>query len=148
MFRDRFTAAEWQTVMYTPLWAFSGVAGIDGKVDDAEAAVLTKELSEALLYKDEFTREVFGAIMANLPVIGPAYQADARSPIQGLQEAALLFDAKLPGGGADHLKLATLGICIAAAKASGPRFREKISKEEGTAIALVASVLRVPVPVG
>jgi hypothetical protein len=148
MFRSQFTDAEWQTVLFTPLWAFSAVATADGKVDDKEAGVLTKELTEAPLYKDELTREVFATLLGSLQTTGAAYKADQRSLAQGLQDAAALFDAKLPGGGADHLKLAVLGICINTAKASGPMFGDKMSKQETSAIALVASLLRVPLPVG
>jgi hypothetical protein len=148
MIQSMFTGAEWQTVLFTPLWAFGLVSMADGKVDDKEASVLTKELTEASLYKDELTREVFGALLAGLGTVGAAFSADKRPQLQGLQEAATLFDTKLPGGAADKFKLAVLGICINTAKASGPMFGDKASKEEKTAIALIATVLRVPVPVG
>jgi hypothetical protein len=148
MFKSNFTDAEWQTVLFTPLWAFGAVSTVDGMADERESAVLAKELTEAMLYKDELTREVFGALMGSLGTIGAAFTADHRPHLQGLQEAALVLDAKLPGGGADKFKLAVLGICVNAAKASGPRFRDKVSKEEKAAIVLVATVLRVPVPVG
>jgi hypothetical protein len=147
MFRSNFTDAEWQTVLFTPLWAFGAVSTVDGTADEREAAVLSKELTEAMLYKDELTREVLGTLVGSLGAMGAAFLADHRPPLQGLQEAALLFDAKLPGGGADKFKLAVLGICINAAKASGPRFRDKVSKEEKAALGLVAVALRVPVPV-
>ena len=147
MFRSNFTDAEWQTVLFTPLWAFGAVSTVDGKADERESAVLAKELTEAMLYKDELTREVLGTLVASLGTMGAAFMADHRPHLQGLQEAALVLDAKLPGGGADKFKLAVLGICVNAAKASGPRFRDKVSKEEKAALGLVAVALRVPVPV-
>ena len=109
MFRSNFTEAEWQTVLFTPLWAFGTVSMVDTEVADSEAKVLTKELTEAMLYKDEFTREVLGSLMGSLGTVGVAFTADRRSPLLGLQEAALLLDAKLPGGGADKFKFAVLG---------------------------------------
>ena len=146
MVREKFTDTEWKTVLFTPLWAFGIVSMADGKVDDKETAALVKELTEAALYKDELTREVFGALMSNLGSIGADFAADKRSQLQGLQDAASLFEAKLPGGGADKFKLAILGICLNAARASGPVFGDKVSKEEKTAVALVGVSLRIPVP--
>jgi hypothetical protein len=147
MFRGKFTDSEWNTVMFTPLWAFHTVAGVDSKVDSNEAGALAKELSEASLYRDEFTREVLSSIGASLPVVMQAYMVDSRGSVDGLQDAANLLDAKLPSGGGDAFKMAILNICIQAAKASGPRlFGPKVSKQEKVAIAVVAMSLRVPLP--
>lgn len=147
MFKSKFTDSEWQTVLFTPLWAFHTVAGVDSKVDSKEAGALAKEIAEAMLYRDEFTREVLLAIGASLPTVMQAYMVDRRSAIDGLQDAANLFDAKMPGGAGDAFKRAVINICIEAAKASAPRFsREKVSKKEKVAIAVVAVALRVPMP--
>jgi hypothetical protein len=146
MFRDKFSDSEWDTVLFTPLWAFHAVAGVDGKVETAEAAVLAKEISEALLYKDDFAREVLSAIGASMQTVMPAYMKDSRNVTQGLMDAARILDEKMPGGAADGFKRAVLGICIETAKAAGPRFGDKVSKEEKAAIVLVAAALRVPIP--
>jgi hypothetical protein len=146
MYRDRFTDSEWDTVLFTPLWAFHAVAGVDGKVETEEAAALAKEISEAMLYKDEFAREVLAALGAGMSTIMPAYMRDSRNVTQGLIDAARLFDEKMPGGLADGFKRAVLGICIETAKATGPRFGDKVTKEEKAAIVLVATALRVPIP--
>ena len=148
MHRTKFSDVEWQTILFTPFWAFGLVAAADGKTDDKETAILTKEIAEAMLYKDDFAREVLAAIQSSLPTLAPAYVADTRSPLVGLQEAAALLDARMPGGAADQLKLAILGICVNTARASGPMFGDKASKDEKTAIAVVASILRIPLPVG
>lgn len=148
MFRSSFTDSEWQTILFTPLWAFTAVASADRKIDDKEAGALAKELSEAMLYRDELTREVLAAVGLGLPTIMPAFAADARSIVAGLQDAATLLDAKLPAGAADGFKHATMLIAMNVAKASGSVFGDKTSKEEKAAIALVAVALRVPVPVG
>jgi hypothetical protein len=146
MFRSKFTDAEWQTVLFAPLWAFSAVAGVDRQVDAKEAAALTKELAEAALYKDEFTREVLSALASDPATIMPAYAADRRTVVDGLREAAQILDARMPGGGGDRLKNAILLVCINTAKAAGPIFGDKVSKEEKAAIVLVATMLRIPVP--
>jgi hypothetical protein len=146
MFKSNFTDSEWETVLFTPLWAFHTVAGVDSKVDAKEAAALAKEISEATLYRDDFTREVLMAIGSSLPTVMQAYMADRRSSVTGLQEAADVLDAKMSGGAADAFKRAVIGVCIETAKASGPRFGDKVSKEEKVAIAVVAVALRVPMP--
>jgi hypothetical protein len=64
--QDSFTASEWRTLEFAPLWAFFGVAGIDRNIDEAETAVLATELNEALLYKDELTRGVLSSVAADL----------------------------------------------------------------------------------
>lgn len=146
MFRSRFTEAEWQTVLFTPLWAFSAVAGADGEVDEREATALTRELAEAPRYTDEFTREVLSALAADLVTIMPAFAADRRPAVDGLRAAAQILDARLPGGGADKFKLAVLRICLSVAKASGAMFGDKTSREARAAYSLVAATLLVPVP--
>src|SRR5450759_1481160 len=146
MFRSNFTDAEWQTVLFAPLWAFSMVAGADRKIEPKEMAALLKELSEAALYKDEFAREVLATLASDHATIMPAYAADRRTVVDGLREAAQILDAKMPGGGADGLKNAILLVCISTAKAAGPMFGDKVSKEEKAAIVLVATMLRITVP--
>jgi hypothetical protein len=146
MFRSSFTDAEWRTVLFAPLWAFTVVAGADKKVDPKEAAALFKELSEASLYKDLFAREVLGALASDVATIMAAYAADRRTVVDGLREAAQLLDAKMPGGGGDGLKAAILLVCVNTAKAAGPIIGAKVSKEERGAIALVATLLRIAVP--
>jgi hypothetical protein len=146
MFKSQFTDTEWQTVLFAPLWAFSAVAGADREVKPKEAAALTKELSEAALYRDEFTREVLGTLASEPATIMQAYAADRRTVVDGLREVAQILDTKMPGGGGNGLKNAILLVCINAAKADGPMFGDKVSKEEKAAIVVVATMLRVPVP--
>ena len=146
MFRSRFNDTEWQTVLFTPLWAFHAVAAVDGKVDDKEVAALAKELAEAPLFRDELAREVLTLLGTDLRTIMPAFMADSRAIVSGLEEAASIFDAKLPPGGADGFKRAVMLIALNVAKASGPRFGDKMAKEEKAAAALIAMALRLPVP--
>lgn len=146
MYRSNFTDAEWRTVLFAPLWAFTAVAGADKKVDPKEAAALLKELSEAALYKDAFAREVLQSIAADVTTIMPAYAADRRTVVDGLREAAQILDVKMPGGGADGLKAAILLVCVNTAQAAGPIIGGKVSKEERSAMALVATLLRIPMP--
>ena len=148
MFRSSFTDSEWQTILFTPLWAFTAVAAADRKIDDKETGALAKELAEAMLYRDEFAREVLSAVGLGLATVMPAFAADQRTIVAGLQDAATILDAKLPAGAADGFKHATMLIALNVAKASGSVIGDKTSKEEKAAIGLVAAALRVPIPVG
>ncbi len=147
MYRSRFNDAEWQTILFTPLWAFHAVAAVDRKVEDKETLALAKELSEALLFRDELAREVLTALGMDLRTIMRAFIADSRGIVDGLQAAAGILDAKLPSGAADGFKRAAMLIALNVAKASGPRFGDKTSNEEKAAIVLIAAALRVPIPV-
>lgn len=146
MYRTDFTDAEWNTVLFTPLWAFYAVAGMDKVVDEKEAGVLSKELMEAGLYRDEFTREVLTAIAADFRTVMGSYNSDSRDIVQGLQDSAALLDTKMSGGRADDFKRTCLAIAVNAAKASGPVWGDKISKDEKKALLVVAAALRVPIP--
>jgi hypothetical protein len=144
MFRERFTPSEWETIQFTPLWTSHAVAAADGKIDPKEAGALAKEVSEAMLYKDEFTREVLASIASDMHTVMPAYMRDTRNVLQGLGDAARVLDEKMPGGQADSFKRAMLGIGIETAKAAGPMIGDKVAKEEKAALAMIAAVLRVP----
>jgi hypothetical protein len=146
MFKTKFTDAEWQTIVFAPLWAFSAIAGADHQIKPKEAEALAKELAEAALYKDEFTREVLLTLASEPATIMPAYGADRRSIMDGLREAADILDAKLPGG-ADQFKNAILLLCMKTAQAEGPIIGDKVSKDEKSAMVLVATMLRFHVPV-
>lgn len=146
MYRTNFTDAEWNTILFTPLWAFYAVAGMDRVVDEKEAGALSKELMEAGLYRDEFTREVLTSLAADFRTVMVAYNTDSRDIIQGLQDSAAVLDAKMPSGSSDDFKRTCLGIAVNAAKASGPVWGDKISKDEKKALVVIATALRVPLP--
>jgi hypothetical protein len=146
VFRSSFTDAEWQTILFTPLWAFHSVATVDGKIDKREVEALARELAEARLFRDELAREVLTALGTGLQSIMPAFVADTRGIVDGLQQAAGILDSKLPPGAADGFKRAVMLIAGNVARADGPVWGDKASKEEKTAIFVVAVALRVPVP--
>ena len=148
MFRSQFSDTEWQTILFTPLWAFHAVAAVDRKVEKKEIEALGKELAEALLFRDEFAREVLADVGANLQAVMPAFVADKRAIVDGLQEAARILAAKLPPGGADGFKRAVMLIAANVSKAAGPVFGDKTSKDEKGAILVVAVALGAPMFAG
>lgn len=143
MDKSNFSDSEWQTLQFTPLWAFYGVAGIDGKLDEKEAGVISKELAESMLYKNPFTREVLTSIATNIKAIMPAFADDNRQALSGLSEAADILDSKVDKTDADDFKKTVLVICRDTAQASGPIFGDKISMDEKKALIAVAAALRV-----
>ena len=64
--RERFTAEEWGTLEFLPLWVFTGVAGIDGNIDHDETRALARELAEAIRYADPLAREVLTSVSGDL----------------------------------------------------------------------------------
>jgi hypothetical protein len=72
------------------------------------------------------------------------YGSDSRYMDLGLGDVAGILDQKADPQEAHNFKLALIGIGANVAKASGPLFGDKASKEERERIALVATCLGVP----
>ena len=139
-YRTMFTDAEWQTLQFAPLWAFSTVAGADGKIDDAETALLMKEVAEAPLHRGPFTREVMVSLAMDLVHVAAAYKADPRAPLAGLLEVRTLLN-RIESDQAAIFKYAVMAIGKATAEASGPVLGSKIAPVEQAAWALAAVML-------
>lgn len=140
--RMNFTDSEWETLEKTPVWAFVLTAASDGKVDKKEIKAFTKELSETMQYKDELAREVFMSLAFRLNELIPKCLDSPDKVIAGLQSAGHVVDAKCPAN-AEGFKGSVLLVCNNVAESSGGLFGGKISKNEKTAIMVVASALGV-----
>ncbi len=139
--QEKFTASEWQTLLFAPLWVFSGIALADGKIDPKEIEAFSTEVSDAPLYKDDLVREVMLALAAGFSEIMTAYQADSRKIDMGLGEVADLLDAKASEH-ADNFKRVLLAIAAKVANASGPAIGGKVSDNEKNAFVIIALSLR------
>jgi hypothetical protein len=139
-----YTDSEWTTLQFGVLWTFSEVAGADNKIDEQEVAALAKELQEAGLYKEPLAREVLRSVGDDLQGVMSRYNADSRYMDLGLREVASILDKKADAEEARNFKMALVGIGVNVAKASGPRFGDKVSKEEKQRIALVVTSLGLP----
>jgi hypothetical protein len=145
MYESSFTASEWRTLQFAPLWVFTAVAGADKKIDDKEMAAMSKELSEALLFKDLLAREVIVSVATDFENIMRLYNADSRDVLEGLKDTADILDRKADQDRIRGFKGALLLIARNIAEASGGGMfgmGEKVSKEEKTALVLVAMALR------
>ena len=137
-----YTAQEWRTLQFAPLWAFTAVAGADRNIDQEEMMALAKELAEAPLYKDPLTREVLMSVGANLQAIMTAYRDDSRDVLTGLSDVADVLDRKADADEAQAFKQSMLLIVKNVAEASGAKWGDKFSNEEKAAAVLIAQAMR------
>jgi hypothetical protein len=137
--RAAYTAEEWQTLQFGPLWVFNTVAGADQQIDKKEVEALAKELQEAPLYKDPLVREILLSLAGDLGDLMGQYQRDTRNVMVGLQDVARVLQ-KAPADNALAYKRAMLLIGGNVAKAAGGGIfqRDPISNEEKGALVMVA----------
>ncbi len=109
-YRNQFTYSEWQTLQFAPLWVFSMVASVDGRLENKEVVALAKELAEAPLYRNPLAREVLISVGQNLAEVWPAYQRDSRNAVEGLHEVDMLLGQKVDDDETEDFKMAILGI--------------------------------------
>jgi len=139
-YRETYTDAEWQTLQFTPMWAFTAIAMADGKVDDAEFQAFLKEISDAPIYKSALVREVLLSILVDFAKIAPAYKADTRTVVQGIREGGILL-GKVDADQASMFKAAVMAIASKVAEASGGMFGPKASQQEKEAWATIGLLL-------
>jgi hypothetical protein len=143
--KDAYTSKEWQTLIFTPLWVMTAVAGADGKADEKEVAAFAKEVAEAHLYKDSLVKEVMLSLAVDLSNNMTQFQKDSRNIMEGFTDAATVLDTKTNSEHANAFKRAMMGIGVQIAKASGGTLfkPDPISDEEKTALMLIAVTLGV-----
>jgi hypothetical protein len=139
-YRDLFNSSEWQTLMFGPLWAFSAIAGADGKIDDAETKALIKEISDAPILKAPLAREVFLAIAVDFPTLLPAYQADTRNAYAGLRDVATLL-TRVDAKQAAMFKFSIMAVGKNVAEASSAAGTPGIAPEEAQAWGMISAMI-------
>ncbi|MGB9872434.1 MAG: hypothetical protein ACPLYD_12315 [Anaerolineae bacterium] len=141
-YRNQFTASEWQTLQFAPLWIFNLIAGVDGKVERKEVVMLAKELAEAPLYKSDLAKEVFMSVGLDFGTVWPAYQRDGRGIVDGLREVGELVDSKLSSDTAERFKRALIFLGNQILEGSGRGlFGRKDKSKEKAALVLAAIAL-------
>jgi len=139
-YRKQFTTDEWETLQFAPLWVFTMVASVDGKVEKKEIAALAKELSEGLLYKSDLAKEVFLSVAMNFSTIWPAYQRDSRDVVVGLHQAGELVDEKLNATDAERFKRALIFMGKKILDSTSQGFFGKKDKSKETAALVLAAI--------
>lgn len=145
MFKEQFTAEEWTTLEFAPLWAFAGVAAIDNEIDDREKAVLGQELAEWALYKEPLVQEVFLSVNQNLVTALPAFLNDSRDLLVGMKDVADLLERKVTPEQAHSFKGALILLARKIGEASGVGFvpgAENVSDQEKMAVVMIGTALR------
>ena len=141
-FQESFTAAEWRTLQFAPLWVFRGVAEADEYVDEEEIETFAGEIAEGELYDDPLVKELFGSLVGSSQIL-PQFKADPRDMSAGLAEVADLLDRK--GGRVNALafKKALLLVARKVAEASGDGdfSSRSVSEEEQVSLLRVADLL-------
>jgi hypothetical protein len=140
--KNSYTAEEWQTLQFAPMWTLSAVGKVDDEIDEKEFKAFVQELAEAPLYKTPLVREVLSSIANDFSSVSTAYGADERKIDPGLDDVANLLDEKSDPEEANGFKSAVIGIGQKVARASGGMFGDKMSDDEKGALAFVAMHLR------
>jgi len=147
--KDQFTPSEWNLLMYAPLWVHSFISIVDGKVDVAEAEVLSKEVQNAFFWRDELAHDVLKEVADHFDLVFKEYVNDFRNPKEGIIAIAALLGSKVEPEMAANFKKALFLIAVRTARASGGWVGSKwvgnsISPEEKKAIEEVALILQIP----
>ena len=140
--RERFTAEEWGTLEFLPLWVFTGVAGIDGNIDHDETRALARELAEAIGYADPLAREVLTWVFGDCRPGWPASLRTIGVVPRGLKRRTRGVDAKLTELEAASFKTAMLhlGNIVAESSNSGIPGAERVSDEEKVVLGSLISI--------
>lgn len=143
--KDRFTAEEWQSLLYAPLMIFNIVAGADGRIDQKEAQAFKNLLVEGLLSDIELMKLVMNELLQDLENLTSQVFSGEMNPNDCMESIRLAVDAELTAEEALAFKLALLSIGKKIAQASGGflGMGNKICLSEKQAMAKLAAALHV-----
>lgn len=143
-YENKLSAKDWETLQMSFFAAFYGVAAIDGKVDEKETAAFSKEISEALLYKNPLVREVLASLARDLSTALKKFQL--QNTLEYLKATRQVLETQVGEEDRDNFKRVLFGISVKIANASGGGLfgmGSKISKDEKTALAAIANTLQI-----
>ncbi|MDC1068385.1 hypothetical protein OAQ99_04425 [Candidatus Kapabacteria bacterium] len=130
-FKDSFDANEWETLQFSLMWVFRGVAGADGKIDKEEQSALTKLIKSHTKIPFAFTKEILESLDSNPGSFFRKSIVDSRDYRKGLEESAEILDSKISLDEALLYKKFLTAVGIFVANASGDDSESnKISDEE------------------
>ncbi len=105
---SKFTDAEWQTLQFSPLWIFTGVAAIDGSITQGEMEAFAGELSDVILYKNPLVREVLISVAGDMASVLAGFREDSRQVADGLADVAAILEKKTDAQEAKEFKMTLL----------------------------------------
>jgi hypothetical protein len=141
--KERFTDAEWETLVFAPVFANYVVANADGgPTDPRESKVLVEATAGGLDDEDELTREVCQALMLDfMAILARVREASGtRSPGDVIAEAGRLADRMNLSGSPTTYKQFIVDMGLATAKAALPKGR-KVSPAKGQMVLILREAL-------
>ena len=140
MERKDFTDDEWKTLQFGPYWAFMAVAAQDRSLDPAEKDAFVNALNASDAAQGELAREVMQSVAEAQVATFSAWQADDRSPADGLTAIRQIL-TKVDADEARRYKGALVWLGLSVAESSGAWLGGDISDRERKAIKSVAEML-------
>jgi hypothetical protein len=132
---------DWQVLLFAPFWAFQGVAGIDGHIDQPERDAFDQVVAGAAPPGCELGALVMAEIRADLAGIVTAWNADPRSAPDGIRETVAIL-GRLPAAEATGFGAMLMEIGVRVAQASGGGIAGgRIGIREGAALRGIAAML-------
>lgn len=139
MERKDFSDAEWQTLVYGPLWAYLAVAAQDGDLADQERFAFSDALADPGHMTGELSREVVASLAAAQTATFDSWQADDRSLADGFAAISKIL-AKVGADEANRYKGTLVWLAVKVAHA-GSWLGGDISQKERAAIESLAEML-------
>jgi len=138
---------DWLTLIYSPFWVFTAVAGADGRLDVKEVDSLHHVLKEAQSGGAQLLSEVLAASADDTGAAFAAFRGDGRSLDEGLVQVRKVLDEQLNEADSLAFKRGLLSLGVHFAQASGGRllgFGSKVSAEERASLSLLVGFLGLP----
>ncbi|MES9939260.1 MAG: hypothetical protein ABW104_00220 [Candidatus Thiodiazotropha sp. 6PLUC2] len=145
-YKAQFSNDEWNYILYSPIVVFALVAGADGTIDRKEVVSFHKELLKGIAGDSAMMQHVMIEVIPNMESLTKDVLHGEVDPKSVIEKIAKAVDLKLSDDEAMQFKLSLLQFGKAVAESSGGFlgiFGNKISKEEKTALAALAVLLKV-----
>ncbi|MEO8468801.1 MAG: hypothetical protein ABI573_03940 [Chloroflexota bacterium] len=144
---DSLSRDEWERILYAPFHAYMHVGGVGGPPIEAQFRYLTEEFAAG---HDAFSDGSVGAMMTaalteNLDPLWTAFQADGRSPKDGLSRARKTL-SKVSDTESEAVRDWLIALASGIGQVRRVMGNEIISPGEAAAISDVAGWLGRPVP--
>lgn len=138
---DQYSAEEWSTLQFAPLWVFLAVAGVDEEIDEAERAAFRKELSRGGSFNNPLSYAVFSRLADDFEKNASVFEQGVTGIGERLGEVAVLLKNKEDEEVAFWFKADLLVSGARVAKASGGWLSgDPISADERDALLGITTV--------
>lgn len=140
-FKDSFEDHDWQTLQFSSMWVFAGVAGVDGKISKKERKRFFKLLSHSPALRGDLVREVMMSVFMDIEGIFDAFTQDGRNIQEGLPAVAGILGENVSNDEAVMFKSSLITMGLEVAGADGPVFGSNISEAESAGLTWIQNWL-------